>query len=178
MVSKTRQGRPAGAADERQVSQIEEAERPYERAGAEAGDDDSALGQIEDWIIVADRRMERLDAKIDRLGAAVDQLNLQLGELLNDMPTRKGINLYLVGGLVGGLAVGLAIMGITIGGFVGGLSSLRPEGGQAAAPAYPAPAPAPIIIQMPSGSLPGTGAVVAPAQPALPTAPGSAGPAK
>jgi hypothetical protein len=122
---------------------------------------DRRFGQIEEWMILADRRLERLDAKIDRLGATIDQLNTQLQTVLVDMPTRSGINLYLVGGLVGGLAVGLAIMGVTIGGFVGGLSSLKPEPAQQpSAPSYAAPQ-APIIIQMPAGATAGPSAPVA-----------------
>ncbi|MEI8396390.1 MAG: hypothetical protein WCF85_16780 [Rhodospirillaceae bacterium] len=134
-------------------------------------EEEQRLGQIEEWIMLADRRLERLDAKIDRLGAVIDQLNTQLGTVLADLPTRRGINLYLVGGLIGGLAVGLAIMGITIGGFVGGLASLRPEAAPASAPAYnyPPPSQAPIIIQVPSGSI--TGTVPAPQPVAAPPAP-------
>ena len=124
-------------------------------------DDERRLAQIEAWTVVADRRLDRLDAKIDRLGGALDQLNSQLNAVLTEMPTRRGINLYLVGGLVGGLAVGLAIMGITIGGFVGGLSSLKPEGAQMAGPGAYQQQPQPIIIQMPPGALSGMSAPMA-----------------
>ncbi len=135
-------------------------------------DDERRLAQIEEWTAIADRRLDRLDSKIDRLAVALDQLNSQLNAVLTEMPTRRGINLYLVGGLVGGLAVGLAIMGITIGGFVGGLSSLRSNNVPMMSPSVaPAPAnPAPIIIQMPQGMgmMPGT-MVPAPSAPATGT---------
>lgn len=128
---------------------------------------DRRLHQVEEWVILVDRRLERMDAKIDRLTEAVEHLGAQMGE----MPARTNINYYLVGGIVGGLAVGVAIMGVTIGGIVGGLSSLRPDYAAPAAVQAPAPAaaPAPIIIQMPSGAmLPG---MVNPA--ATPAAPAS-----
>lgn len=115
---------------------------------------DRRLHQVEEWVILVDRRLERMDAKIDRLAEAVDHLSAQI----NDMPSRANINYYLVGGIVGGLAVGLAIMGVTIGGIVGGLSSLRPDYAAPVAAPAPAQAPAPIIIQMPPGAmLPGMG---------------------
>jgi len=179
-----RQGRPGGPLDERPTAiPIDDDTRHDVRNdgrhdGIADDDEDGRLGQIEDWILLADRRMERLDGKIDRLGAAIDELNGQLGKLLAEMPTRRGINLYLVGGLIGGLAVGLAIMGITIGGFVGGLSSLRPEMGRSLAPAaYPAqPQQAPIIIQMPPGALSGTSLPALPA--VVPAAPAAPAPAK
>ena len=126
-------------------------------------DDERRLARIDEWTALADRRMDRLDTKIERLAVALDQLNSQLNAVLTEMPTRRGINLYLVGGLVGGLAVGLAIMGITIGGFVGGLSSLKPEAAQLAAPGgYQQSQPQPIIIQMPPGALSGMPAQVLP----------------
>ena len=132
-------------------------------------DDERRLAAIESWTAVADRRLDRLDTKIERLAVALDQLNSQLNAVLTEMPTRRGINLYLVGGLVGGLAVGLAIMGITIGGFVGGLSSLKPEAAQMAAPGgYQQSPPQPIIIQMPPGSMPGLAAQMAAPQLAPP----------
>ena len=139
-------------------------------------DEDRHFNQIEEWIILADRRLERLDARIERLTVAVDQMNAQLSAVLTEMPTRRGVNLYLVGGLVGGLAVGLAIMGITIGGFVGGLSSLKPNAAsQVSAPpvAYPQQPQAPIIIQMPSNALSGAlpGALSQPV--AIPLSPSS-----
>ena len=135
-------------------------------------DDERRLAAIESWTGVADRRLDRLDARIERLAVALDQLNSQLNAVLTEMPTRRGINLYLVGGLVGGLAVGLAIMGITIGGFVGGLASLKPEAAQLAAPAagYSAQPPQPIIIQMPPGALQGSGGMVMPVSPVPPPA--------
>ena len=130
-------------------------------------DDERRLAAIESWTAVADRRLDRLDTKIERLAVALDQLNSQLNAVLTEMPTRRGINLYLVGGLVGGLAVGLAIMGITIGGFVGGLSSLKPEAAQMAGPGtYQQSQPQPIIIQMPPGALPGMSAPMAQPLPA------------
>ncbi len=126
-------------------------------------DDERRLARIDEWTALADRRLERLDTKIDRLAVALDQLNSQFNAVLTEMPTRRGINLYLVGGLVGGLAVGLAIMGITIGGFVGGLSSLKPEAAQLAAPnAYQQQPPQPIIIQMPAGAMQGMVPMVSP----------------
>ena len=132
-------------------------------------DDERRLARIDEWTALADRRMDRLDTKIERLAVALDQLNAQLNAVLTEMPTRRGINLYLVGGLVGGLAVGLAIMGITIGGLVGGLSSLKPEAAQLAAPGgYQQSPPQPIIIQMPPGSMPGFAPQVAQPLPAPP----------
>ncbi len=184
--SRTRQGRPTPPIEERPVPieveiadppRIETAHRDHTHGYPQA-DDGRTFGQagdgrgfspVEEWMILADRRMERLEAKIDRLGEAVDQFNGQLHTLLTDMPTRSGINLYLVGGLVGGLAVGLAIMGITIGGLVGGLTSLRPEPAQQSGPSYAPPPQAPIIIQMPSGQMPlgplPSGAIVSPSAP-------------
>jgi tetrahydromethanopterin S-methyltransferase subunit B len=128
-----------------------------------------SFSPTEEWMILADRRMERLEAKIDRMTEAVDQFNGQLHTLLTDMPTRKGINLYLVGGLVGGLAVGLAIMGITIGGLVSGLTSLKSEPAQLSAPQSQAP----IIIQMPPGAM-SSGSLATPLPP-LPLPAPSAG---
>ena len=128
-----------------------------------------SFSPTEEWMILADRRMERLEAKIDRMTEAVDQFNGQLHTLLTEMPTRKGINLYLVGGLVGGLAVGLAIMGITIGGLVSGLTSLKSEPTQLSAPQSQAP----IIIQMPPGAM-SSGSLVTPLSP-LPAPPAGSG---
>ncbi len=151
--TRMRQGRQGLPAEERPAPPMEMDEDEAGHGFALETEEDRRLGEIEEWMIRADRRLERVEAKLDRLGAAIDQLNTQLGTVLAEMPTRKGINLYLVGGLIGGLAVGLAIMGITIGGIVGGLSSLKPEPATMAAPAYPMPqAQAPIIIQMPSGA--------------------------
>ncbi|MEI7609856.1 MAG: hypothetical protein WCJ64_20945 [Rhodospirillaceae bacterium] len=130
-------------------------------------DDERRLAAVAAWTAVADRRLDRLDTKVERLAVALDQLNSQLNAVLTEMPTRRGINLYLVGGLVGGLAVGLAIMGITIGGLVGGLSSLKPEAAQMApAGGYASQQPQPIIIQMPPGALGGMPAQMAPSLPA------------
>ncbi|MEI6560141.1 MAG: hypothetical protein WCO00_17220 [Rhodospirillaceae bacterium] len=140
---------------------------------APENDDERRLAQIEEWTALADRRLDRLDSKIDRLAVALDQLNTQLNAVLTEMPTRRGINLYLVGGLVGGLAVGLAIMGITIGGFVGGLSSLKPEAAQLAGPnPYQQAQPQPIIIQMPPGALSGLPLQMPQQQPQPPAAAG------
>jgi hypothetical protein len=177
-----RYGRPGAAAEDRAaaptaVDDGRDSEHGHGPAGGRKEfiletEEEHQFEQIEEWILLADRRLERLDAKIDRLGAAIDQMSHRLESVLTEMPTRRGINLYLVGGLIGGLAVGLAIMGITIGGFVGGLSSLRGEPAQMApAPAYPSQPQAPIIIQMPSNSGSGQPMMVAPPAAVPPTTP-------
>lgn len=182
-----RQGRPTTPTEERPAGavpvEIEDYREDHERdpgfghGFSPKAEDSGGFGPAEEWMILADRRMERLEAKIDRLNEAVDQFNGQLHTLLTVMPTRSGINLYLVGGLIGGLAVGLAIMGITIGGFVGGLTSLRPEPAPLAGPSYAPQPQAPIIIQMPAGSMP-SGTVATPLAPMpspLPPLPASGG---
>ncbi|MEI6985825.1 MAG: inorganic phosphate transporter [Rhodospirillaceae bacterium] len=94
-----RYGRPGGTTNEGQPASAS-GDDEHNDFSIES-DEDRQLAQIEEWLIMTERRLERLDAKIDRLGGAIDQLNTQLAAVLTEMPTRKGINLYLVGGLIG-----------------------------------------------------------------------------
>jgi hypothetical protein len=93
--------------------------------------------------------MDDLTRRVGNLETGMEEVKTTLQEIrvtLAKLPTKGDLINYSIGGL----AIGLAIMGIVIGGIIGGLSWIRPDAPAPQAVSQPAaPAPQPIIIQVP-----------------------------
>jgi hypothetical protein len=153
-------GAPEGEAENSPIVNFAEEQRrrgrePFERSAVETGGDG---GDPPDGSNV---RIAILETQVAHIQSALGDIRTDLREVLGKLghlPTKQDLSQNIATIVV----IGLAVIAIVIGGIIGGLALLQPKEPPAAISA--APAPQPIVIQLPPQTAPPQGQAAAPAK--------------